>query len=106
MELTQDMIYGLNNMNVYAQRARLGDLISEILENGGGGTGEGKTSLVAKPSILEFPNLGNSQNLYLDTTNNTIYRWDSSLKKYYLVGSSLENTFESIDIIYGGSANG
>lgn len=105
MELTEEMIYGLNNMNVYAQRARLGDLIAGIIESGGG-SGTGDTSLVIKPSYLNFPNIGSSQNLYIDTTENTVYRWDSSLKKYYMVGSGLDNIYKNVDIIYGGNANG
>lgn len=107
MELTQDMIWGLNNMNVYAQRARLGDLIQAALE-GGGGSGTGDTSLITKPSYLEFPNIGNSNNLYIDTTAEALYRWDSKDFKYYKVGATTDDVFDVLEntLFNGGNANG
>ena len=90
MEFTKDMIYGLNNMNVYSQRAQLGTLIAEIL--GGGGGGAGDASIITEDSYLKFPNIGNKNNLYIDSTQNIIYRWDSDNLRYYMIGSSIVNT--------------
>lgn len=103
MNLTEEQIYGLNNMNVYAQRAKLGDILAS---GSSGGGGSGNTSLVQKPSYLEFPNVGNETDLYIDTTNNTIYRWDRKKTKYYMVGASIDTVYDNIEIIYGGNANG
>lgn len=106
MELTKEIIYGLNNMNVYAQRAQLGTLIAELISGGGGGEGTGDASVITKDSYLEFPNIGNKNNLYIDSTENTIYRWDSDKLKYYMVGSSIENVYNNVEIILGGNADG
>ena len=105
MELTQDMIDGLNKMNVYAQRAKLGDIIAQLLQ-GGGGTGGGSTSLVEADSPDGFPDVGNEQNLYLDTTSNSIYRYDPDTGEYSMVGSSVDTIINEIEIIDGGNANG
>lgn len=58
--------------------------------------------VIKKNSYLEFPNIGNSSNLYIDTTKQVIYRWDNVELKYYKVTQD----FEDIQIINGGNANG
>ena len=103
MRLTDKQIYDLNNMNVAAQNVRLGDLLSILLEGGGGGDG---TNLVYRASYLNFPNVGDENNLYIDTTSNTVYRWDDEGLKYYMIGSSIQNIINTLEIINGGNANG
>ena len=105
MRLTDKQIYDLNNMNVAAQNVRLGDLLSLLLENGGGG-GDGSTNLITRESYLNFPKVGDENNLYIDTGKNTIYRWDDNDSNYHLVGSSIENIIDNFEIINGGNANG
>lgn len=63
----------------------------------------GISQVISKKSYLEFPNIGNSNNLYVDTTTDTLYRWDNKNLKYY----PFSNTPDiRIDIIDGGKANG
>lgn len=58
--------------------------------------------VIRKSSYLEFPNIGNSNNIYIDTTKQVIYRWDNTDLKYY----KDTQDFEDITIINGGNANG
>lgn len=58
--------------------------------------------IIRKGSYLEFPTIGNSDNLYIDTTNRVIYRWDSVDLKYY----KDTQDFNDISLINGGNANG
>lgn len=51
-------------------------------------------------SINEFPTIGKTGVIYIDTSENTLYRWDDTDLKYYCVGS---NSNEEIEIIFGGS---
>lgn len=48
----------------------------------------------------EFPNIGSAVYLYIDTSENKIYRWDNELKKYYCTGSD----YNDITVINGGNA--
>jgi hypothetical protein len=58
--------------------------------------------IIRKGSYLEFPTIGNSDNLYIDTTSRVIYRWDSVDLKYY----KDTQDFNDISLINGGNANG
>ena len=60
------------------------------------------TVIIRKSSYLEFPNIGNSSNLYIDTTKQVIYRWDSIDLKYYKDSQD----YNDISLINGGNANG
>lgn len=51
-------------------------------------------------SLYEFPNLGESGVIYMDTSANKIYRWDSENRKYFCVGSD----YSDIGVINGGKA--
>ena len=54
-------------------------------------------------TYLEFPVVPNSgweSDIFLDTTNNKIYRWDTTDMKYFCIGSN----YDDIEIINGGSA--
>lgn len=55
------------------------------------------TIVVSKESYLKFPTVGNSKSIYIDTTENKIYRWDDTELKYYTVGSN----YGDIKIING-----
>ncbi len=51
-------------------------------------------------SFNEFPTIGKTGVIYIDTSENTLYRWDDTDLKYYCVGS---NNNEETEIIFGGS---
>lgn len=54
-------------------------------------------------TYLEFPVVPNSgweNDVFLDTTNNKIYRWDTTDMKYFCIGSN----YDDIEIINGGSS--
>lgn len=54
-------------------------------------------------TYLEFPVVPNSgweNDIFLDTTNNKIYRWDTTDMKYFCIGSN----YDDIEIINGGSS--
>ena len=61
-----------------------------------------KAQIVEETSYLNFPNIGNENNIYIDTSQNACYRWDSQSLKYYCYGSN----YNDINIINGGSSNG
>lgn len=110
MNITEELIYDLNNMNVYAQRAKLGDLLLKALEeNGEGGSGSGDALIITKDSYLEFPNIGNPKYLYIDSGANIIYRWDRLESKYYSVGIGIDSILgeiqNTIEFVSGGDAN-
>ena len=54
-------------------------------------------------SYLEFPNIGDPGRLYIDVSDNTMYRWDATGLRYHKLG---ESGIVDIENIYGGSANG
>lgn len=59
-------------------------------------------TIVYKTSYLEFPTIGNSDNLYFDTNKMVAYRWDNTELKYFKVSQD----WEDIEVINGGNANG
>lgn len=55
------------------------------------------------PSKISFPTLGNENQIYIDQSTNTIYRWDDTDLKYYECSSSSgDSSWKNIDIIDGG----
>ena len=59
-------------------------------------------NIIRKKSYFEFPNIGNSSNLYIDTTNRVLYRWDESEGIYIKDSQDLSDISE----IDGGNAYG
>ena len=51
-------------------------------------------------SYLDFPLVGNSNDVYVDTSANAIYRWNNEELHYYCIGRD----YQDIDIIDGGAA--
>lgn len=51
-------------------------------------------------NYLEFPSIGNIKQIYIDTENNALYRWDGTATKYFCVGRD----YNEIQIINGGGA--
>lgn len=49
---------------------------------------------------LEFPSVGKIKQIYIDTENNALYRWDDIATKYFCVGRD----YNEIQIINGGGA--
>jgi hypothetical protein len=59
-------------------------------------------SVMPYASVLGFPVTGDENTLYIDTTSNTLYRWDDTDIKYYqIAGGSGSGDFSSIKIIDG-----
>lgn len=54
-------------------------------------------------SKAEFPNIGELGVIYLDMSENAIYRWDAASLKYECIGSG-NDTFP--DVIDGGNSHG
>jgi hypothetical protein len=77
-------------------------------ENGfEGSEGEWLQSLRADRSIyepyksyFEFPNVGDKGTFYVDTSENSTYRWDDNDKRYYCIGTN----YKDIEEIDGGQA--
>lgn len=51
-------------------------------------------------SYLSFPNIGNKDTFYIDTTADITYRWDNVKLKYFKIGSD----WHEIELISGGNA--
>lgn len=61
-----------------------------------------KTEVITTDSLYKFPNVGNTRDLYVDSSTNRTYRWSDEDLKYYCIGSD----YNEIGIISGGRANG
>lgn len=57
-------------------------------------------NVVEKQNYLVFPPVGEPNLIYIDTENNSVYRWDGNEMKYFCIGKNYEN----IDVISGGSS--
>lgn len=55
--------------------------------------------IITKDSYLEFPVVGKVDALYVDATENSIYRWDNTNLKYYCIGRD----YKEIEVIKGGT---
>lgn len=55
-----------------------------------------KQVIISAESYLQFPTIGDSECLYVDTIANKCYRWDDANLKYFLIGSDY-NEIEIID---------
>lgn len=110
MDISKETILDLTKMNVYAQRAQLGELLLNLLSSSGGDEVTGDASIIQADTYLNFPNIGNKNNLYIDTSKNTIYRWDEKKFKYFMVGSNVDYAIDTLvdelEFINGGNANG
>ena len=51
-------------------------------------------------TYLDFPSVGNAHQIYIDTGDNAIYRWDGTETKYFCTGRD----YNEIQIINGGGA--
>lgn len=97
------------NLEIAGQRGKQGLSAYEIaVKNGFIGTEqEWLDSLKAESyqpydSVYEFPNIGSPKIIYVDASENRIYRWDAENLKYFCIGSD----WSQIEIVYGGNANG
>lgn len=57
-------------------------------------------NVVEKQNYLSFPSVGDPNLFYIDTENNSVYRWDGNEMKYFCIGKNYEN----IDVISGGTS--
>lgn len=55
-------------------------------------------NIIRKNSYLEFPTIGDSNSLYVDTGAQVLYRWDKEKLKYYKDSQD----YRDIKIIRGG----
>ena len=58
-----------------------------------------RLDIITKDSYLEFPTVGKVDALYVDSTENSIYRWDDTNLKYYCIGRD----YKEIEVINGGT---
>ena len=79
----------------------ISNLDTETIINSHKGTIEVKLKQNQYGSKLEFPNIGSSNLLYVDVTENKTYRWDGDMLAYICVGSD----YNDIKVINGGKAN-
>ena len=77
---------GLNPSRYYTKEE-----IDEMLQSVSG-------NVVSATTYLEFPVVGNTDTIYIDSTHNRVYRWDDDSLKYFCVASD----YNEIDIIDGG----
>lgn len=56
--------------------------------------------IISEESYLNFPSIGNENQIYIDTTDNATYRWDDASLKYYCIGRD----YKQVEIINGGGA--
>lgn len=112
--LRQGEIGALINDSGETQEVRIG-LRDIILEDGtiiGGSffecmllgmSGEDEPEAVrAFATRFNFPSLGSERCIYIDKSNNSLYRWDDKDNKYYSVSSSTD--WHDIEEIHGGNA--
>lgn len=52
-----------------------------------------QNKVVPCPSISLFPSIGKTDTIYIDTTHNTIYRWDDENVKYYPLAFDSNDTY-------------
>ena len=57
--------------------------------------------IITKDTSSSFPSIGEADYIYIDKSQNRVYRWDGADAKYYCIGSDWSN----IQIINGGSAS-
>lgn len=70
-------------------------VISEVLERI-----DKNNNVVSYSSLAAFPTVGSENTIYIDQSQNDIYRWDDENIKYYRIGTDYEN----IEIINGGNS--
>lgn len=58
-------------------------------------------SIIPLASFSVFPKVGDENNIYIDTSNNNLYRWDGTNSKYVQVAKAVQKI-----ILSSGSANG
>lgn len=56
--------------------------------------------IVYRDSYLNFPTVGNEDQIYIDTTENATYRWDEMNIRYYCIGRDYKN----VKVINGGDS--
>lgn len=61
----------------------------------------GSEIICEKNSYYEFPNIGQESVLYIARDEDSIYRWDTTHRKYYCVGRD----YKQVKCINGGSAS-
>lgn len=81
--MNNSKLFGLDSFEVTSQKLK--DYISETI---GRSFGE---HILQMDSFLKFPTIGDENSIYIDTTLEEIYRWDSTNLKYYVVGSNYHN---------------
>lgn len=81
-------IVGLDGLQWYT--AEIKDYISKQIKDAE------KEVVVSAESFLQFPSIGDSSCIYVDTIENKVYRWDDANLKYFVVGSDY-NDIEVID---------
>lgn len=54
-------------------------------------TSQPAEKIISMDSYLNFPSVGHSNQIYIDASENTTYRWDDESLKYYCIGRDYMN---------------
>lgn len=73
----------LENLQIYDEEIK--NYIKKALDE------NSEQVIVVEDSFLKFPVVGNNHTIYIDTTENTIYRFSETDLKYYSVVSDWTN---------------
>lgn len=68
--------------------------------------GEDGTGVIAMPTHLEFPSVGNVNYIYKATDEKKLYQWNDSLKVYEVINGGETGGSLDITVIHGGDADG
>ena len=52
-----------------------------------------ENKVMSFPSVSSFPTVGNKDMIYIDTTHDTIYRWDDTSIKYYPLAFNTDDLY-------------
>lgn len=57
--------------------------------------------IISESSYKNFPAIGKENTLYIDCSENQLYRWSDEKLSYFLVGNNFEQLLNGIEVING-----
>lgn len=73
----------LENLQIYDEEIK--NYIKQLIKE------NSEELIVEKESFLQFPTVGKEGSIYIDTTDNKVYRFSESELKYYVIGSDCDD---------------